>query len=101
MTGAEGNFGIISGEDSTLSSCTGREVILGIENEGAEGICGEVSDSVDSVENAASNSSILPSPSKSSDSNCGWLGSGIPLSSASINSLGGEGCTNVGVSEFG
>lgn len=101
MTGAEGNFGIVSGEDSTLSSCTGREVILGIENEGADGISGEVSVIGDSVENAASNSSILPSPSKSSDSNCGWLGSGIPLSSASINSLGGEGCTNVGVSEFG
>ena len=101
MTGAEGNFGIVSDEDSALSSCTGREVILGIENEGAEGISGELSDSVDSVENAASNSSILPSPSKSSDSNCGWLGMGIPLSSASINSLGGEGCTNVGVSEFG
>ena len=40
MTGAEGNFGIVSGEGPTLSSCIGREVILGAENEGAEGICG-------------------------------------------------------------
>ena len=71
MTGAEGNFGIVSGEDSTLSSCMGREVILGIENEGAEGICGELSDLGGSVENAASNSSILPSPSKAAESNCG------------------------------
>ena len=71
MTGAEGNFGIVSGEGPTLSSCIGREVILGAENEGAEGICGELPDSVDSVENAASNSSILPSPSKSADSNFG------------------------------
>ena len=71
MTGAEGNFGIVSGEGATLSSCMGREVILGIENEGAEGISGELSNSGDSVENAASNSSILPSPSKSADSNCG------------------------------
>ena len=68
---AEGNFGIVSGEGATLSSCTGREVILGIENEGADGISGEVSVIVDSVENAASNSSIIPSPSKSSGSNCG------------------------------
>ena len=71
MTGAEGNFGIVSGEGATFSSCTGREVILGIENEGADGISGEVSVIGDSVENDASNSSILPSQSKSSDSNCG------------------------------
>ena len=37
-TGADGKFGIVSGWDSTLSSCTVSEGILGIEKDGAGGI---------------------------------------------------------------